>query len=577
MLAGLLLFIVSPRTTVYDIDFTGGMKLQTRFSRPTSVDEVKKSLDSGARTVEVEVDVSRGEALGRKKVQTGPYGNAEVVTVGAGGGANQVEIRVPLVPATKDGSGLTEREQLEALRGYVEQSLAERIVPSWIRKAPTVYKKVDDKDPLADFDGRLTLQIAVEDPLDALTAEKLKDAIVTRMPYVRYETEARRRTTFPASTITRKLEVREVKAADAAAPRGSVKTFDLWWKADGQDGQAVENSGENLLADLRAFLTTGAKDALKTAGVAESSLEAFGPADTFPTSDLIGAGVAERLRNDAMLALLLSFAAIVVYVAFRFRSYAMGFASVLCLVHDVLIALGFVCLVSQLGIVDARINLGLVAGFLTIVGYSVNDTVVTFDRIRELRGKAPRITTQMIEDSVNQTFSRTLRTTATVLLTIVVLFAMNVGQRSVLEGLSFCLLIGVTSGGYSTVGVASPLLLFLPWFWAKVRKFRPRAWALLWPSKMPYGYALLAACLGLGVAVAIAKGSFGLGAFFGLVALPLTTTLGFWLLWAVVFGVACFLWSSIQLIPWSFLKDPEKAIDEARREAGLPPLGSENA
>ena len=577
---GLALFLVLPRQTVYDIDFTGGMKLQARFSRPTSVDEVKKALDSGARKVSVKIDVARGLAIGSKDVDAGPYGNAEVVTVGAGGGANQVEIRVPLAAESTGAAALTEAEQLEALSAYVRQSMADRVVPSWDRKAPEVYKKVDDKDPLAEFDGRLTLRIAIEDPLDAVTADKLKDAITTRMPYVRYNAEARSRTTYPASTVTRKLVVRDVVevAAAGAAPavKGSVKTYDLWWKAETSDGAAIENSGEGLLADLHAFLKTGAKDALKGLGAAEASLEAFGPADTFPTVDLIGAGVAKRLRNDAVLALLLSFVGIVIYVAFRFRSYAMGFASVLCLVHDVIIALGFVCLVDQLGVVDARINLALVAGFLTIVGYSVNDTVVTFDRIRELRGKAPTITSKMIEDAVNQTFSRTLRTTATVLLTVIVLFAMNWGQRSVLEGLSFCLLIGITCGGYSTIGVASPLLLFLPWFWAKARQYRPRVWALTWPAKKPYGYGLLAVAAAIGIAAGASQGA-GYGAFYGLVAVPLLATLGFWLAWGVAFGVGSFIASSVMLLPWSFIEDPEKAIDDARREAGMPPIGAATA
>ena len=287
-------------------------------------------------------------------------------------------------------------------------------------------------------------------------------------------------------------------------------------------------------------------------------------------SDLIGAGVAHRLRNDAMLALLLSFVAIIVYVAFRFRSYAMGFSAVLCLVHDVLIALGFVCLVDLLGIVDAKISLGLVAAFLTIVGYSVNDTVVTFDRIRELRGKAPKITTRMIEDAVNQTFSRTIRTTSTVLLTIVVLFALNLGQRSMLEGLSFTLLVGVTSGGYSTIGVASPLLLFLPWFWAKARPYRPRAWILGWVARKNGLAALGALALAATVAAYFASGGkLFLAIFYGLIAAPLAVTAGAWIAWFVLFSVGCFVVSSVVVIPWSFHEDPEGAADEAHRELGV--------
>jgi SecD/SecF fusion protein len=107
---------------------------------------------------------------------------------------------------------------------------------------------------------------------------------------------------------------------------------------------------------------------------------------------------------------------------------------------------------------DFKINLPMIAAFLTIVGYSLNDTIVVFDRIREVRGKNPRLTTQMVNQSVNQTLSRTLLTSVTTLVVVVVLYVMG-GEG--LHGFSYCLFVGIVVGTYSSIYVASPVLLWL--------------------------------------------------------------------------------------------------------------------
>jgi len=181
----------------------------------------------------------------------------------------------------------------------------------------------------------------------------------------------------------------------------------------------------------------------------------------------------------------------------------------------------------------------------------------------------------MIEDSVNQTFSRTIRTTATVLLTVIVLFAMNLGQRSMLEGRSFTLMFGMVAGVYSTVAVAAPLLLFLPWFWARIRAYRPRTWALTWAFQAPGTWILAgASVVALAAAFALTPASHEsrlmLAVFWGLVAVPFGATLGLWMLWLAAFGLGSFVAACALLIPWSFLEDPERAVEEARRAGLLP-------
>ncbi len=105
-----------------------------------------------------------------------------------------------------------------------------------------------------------------------------------------------------------------------------------------------------------------------------------------------------------------------------------------------------------------KINLPIVAAFLTIIGYSVNDTIVVFDRIREVRGKDPRMTRQMVNDSTNQTLSRTLLTSFTVMLVVVILYIFG-GEA--IHGFAFALMIGVLTGTYSSIYVAAPILLWL--------------------------------------------------------------------------------------------------------------------
>jgi SecD/SecF fusion protein len=177
-------------------------------------------------------------------------------------------------------------------------------------------------------------------------------------------------------------------------------------------------------------------------------------------STTIGARVGAELRDSAFRAILVSFAAIVLYMRVRFREYRYGVAAVLALVHDVSIALGVVCVAHRLHLLDVEIDLPMIAAFLTIVGYSINDTIVMFDRVRENLPRMPsRPLTEVLDVSMNQVLSRSILTSLTVFLTLLVIFILNLGKQNVLEGFSFAMLIGVIVGSYSTIYVASPLLL----------------------------------------------------------------------------------------------------------------------
>ncbi|MFI4848589.1 MAG: protein translocase subunit SecD [Gimesia chilikensis] len=177
--------------------------------------------------------------------------------------------------------------------------------------------------------------------------------------------------------------------------------------------------------------------------------------------------VASEMQESALMAMLISLVAIVAYIWFRFQRITFGLAAVVALVHDVLVVLGLVALGAYLsntalgplmGLTDFKINLPMIAAFLTIVGYSLNDTIVVFDRIREVRGKNPALTTGMVNESLNQTLSRTLLTSLTTLIVVLILYA--IGGEGI-HGFAYCLVLGVFVGTYSSIFIASPVLVWL--------------------------------------------------------------------------------------------------------------------
>lgn len=177
--------------------------------------------------------------------------------------------------------------------------------------------------------------------------------------------------------------------------------------------------------------------------------------------------IAAQSTQRASMALILSWGMIIGYLWIRFGRPMYGIAGVAALIHDVLIALAFVGISGWIGgsghpigqallIEDFKIDMTIVAAFLTIIGYSINDTIVVFDRIRETRGRLGVVTPQIINQSINQTLARTIMTAFT---TFVVLLAMYIFGGPSIRGFNYCMIIGIITGTYSSIAVASPLLL----------------------------------------------------------------------------------------------------------------------
>jgi preprotein translocase SecF subunit len=176
-------------------------------------------------------------------------------------------------------------------------------------------------------------------------------------------------------------------------------------------------------------------------------------------SDSIGPRFAEDLKSAAAQSVIYAIVIIFIYILIRFRKWTFSAGAVAALIHDVVITLGIFTLLSDIVSFNLLIDQNLIAAFLTIVGYSLNDTVVVFDRIRENKLVHKGMDTiEMFNKSLNDTLSRTVITSLTTFFVVSILFIFG---GEVLKGLSFALIIGVVLGTYSSLFVASPLVLEL--------------------------------------------------------------------------------------------------------------------
>jgi preprotein translocase subunit SecF len=205
----------------------------------------------------------------------------------------------------------------------------------------------------------------------------------------------------------------------------------------------------------RNGLIASFEDLRTVEGVTPQVLEEFQtnfslPAFAVRSTEFVGPKVGAALRQQALSATLLGLLAMLVYIAFRFE-WVYGLASVLAILHDLVIALGL------LSIANLEVSLTVIAALLTLIGYSVNDKIVIFDRIREnVRLMRRESATEIANRSINQTLSRTILTGGMVLVGTLAIFLFG---GEVLRGFGFVLFVGILVGTYSSIGVASPLVV----------------------------------------------------------------------------------------------------------------------
>ncbi|MCZ6607947.1 MAG: protein translocase subunit SecF [Rhodospirillales bacterium] len=239
------------------------------------------------------------------------------------------------------------------------------------------------------------------------------------------------------------MEVRTPDAADPGAMRLTLSDLGL--------GEiALQEFGAPTDVLIRVQRQEGGEKAQQAA--VEAVKAALGPEVEYRRTEFVGPKVSEELFWDGVMAVTFAILAILVYIWFRFE-WQFGLGAVVALVHDVLSTIG---LFSLLGL---EFNLSTVAAILTIAGYSINDTVVVFDRVREnLRKFKTMPLTELFNRSINETLSRTVMTSVTTLLALLSLYLLG---GEVLRGFSFAMIWGVLIGTYSSVCLAVPMLLYL--------------------------------------------------------------------------------------------------------------------
>ncbi len=275
-----------------------------------------------------------------------------------------------------------------------------------------------------------------------------------------FNTAAFNSTQAPAQVVTAEF-AKVLEKSGIANPTARFEILSAGEPSAGKAEAAPAASGANLVlrTDLEPDIAQTQLAKLKESLASNRDL-------LFERLTKFGGTVAAETRTLALIATVASWVIIIVYLWWRFHSFTYGLAAVLAVVHDVLITLGAIAVsywvaripvISQLLMIDQfKIDLPIVAAFLTLIGFSVNDTIVIFDRIREIKGKTPHLTNKMVNDAINQTLSRTILTALTAWLVVVILYILG-GEG--LHGFAFALVVGFLSGTYSTVYIATPILI----------------------------------------------------------------------------------------------------------------------
>jgi len=226
------------------------------------------------------------------------------------------------------------------------------------------------------------------------------------------------------------------------------------------DGSSITEFGSPDEVVIRMKTTTGSV----TVDVGDLTREALKGTGEFEIRrvDIVGPKVGSELKEKGIMSLVLAVLGILVYVAFRFE-WRFAVASIVALVHDVSIASGAVALFA----ID--VNLDVLAALLTLLGYSLNDTIIVFDRIREGVTKSKN---SDLAEIINESITRTLaRTTLTSLTTFFVVFTLFIYGGEIIHAFAFTLLVGIIVGTYSSIFVASPILL---WFGFDVKNYHAK-------------------------------------------------------------------------------------------------------
>lgn len=414
-----------------DIDFSGGTMVTFQFIEKQSMDDVRKRLNDVAVSNEPSAPKIFPEGVSLEQLTSD--GEQQSMTSGI-----RFRMRTPVQDQSLVSSGINKAFD-DAQHALFRVTLADSTV------APITDKLEGNSQR---FEGGNQTVLTFSEPVsEATVIEYLSrelSAIKTDKNRVKYESV--QLLLSASGPATEKAAAKE--KADAARKAGT----------------KVESSPkftEFTVRTTRQVIASDLDAGIKSVQARLAASPVFEEVNAFETS------VANNTKVDALLAIIASLVMIVVYMWFRFEKVYFGYAAVAALAHDVLVTVGCIALGAYLSktpigplfmLEDFKINLNQIACLLTIVGYSLNDTIVIFDRIREIKGKNPKISYEMINQSVNQTLSRTLLTALSTFIVVVVLY---IAGGEGIHGFAFSMIVGVVTGCYSTIYIANPVLLWL--------------------------------------------------------------------------------------------------------------------
>ena len=266
----------------------------------------------------------------------------------------------------------------------------------------------------------------------------------------------------------RTSEVRDALTASFVNEKGQtvapeVKTFGPNNQVKVTTKFLIENDAPEVDSIIQSKLFAGLKPFYRDQNIDfddfSTTTEAEGKLLGILSSNKVGPTIADDIRNAAFLAVLFALIGIFIYIALRFRHWQFGLAGVISLFHDAIITIGVFSLMYSILPFNLEVDQAFIAAILTIIGYSINDTVIIFDRIREYRIIHPKRDLKTnINGALNSTIARTINTTGTTLITVLIMFIFG---GEIIRGFMFALFVGILMGTYSSVFNASPIVFDL--------------------------------------------------------------------------------------------------------------------
>ena len=464
----------------YDIEFTGGtsarISLKEEMSRQEVEDRIRLTLPAasvysiGKSGTEYEINTSQTNKI--TVIVTLPQASQkttdEVVSL-INKAQEQFAGRLSNLLVTQDTNNAA---KFTITTSQMNQSLVKEVMAAAFGDADISEPQVDEtvnNAILTTFADQLEIQQNLEPKISS--EEKITEELIDSHPEladfmggIKIECEIEKETTL--GKIEQRFKILRMKS----------NLYNFTWNEDYSIfGKNLEAADPNQLVQSFIFVSADPEASIREFSEDEWTrfvenerakiLTATSLETSLPRVRQFDPSVGAEQKTRALIAIILSLFAIITYIWIRFGNVRYGLAAIVALVHDVCITLGAVTACTYIAaspigqkllIGDFKINLAMIAAFLTLIGYSLNDTIVIFDRIRENRGKARLLNPQVITDSINQTISRTILTSFT---TFVVVLIMYIFGGPGLRGFTFAIGFGVIIGTYSSIAIAAPILL----------------------------------------------------------------------------------------------------------------------